>query len=195
MIPYISVDVRRRFGGSTVCPCPLLIAVCNQIPTTYLYKTTQMRYHYNYILLFNFILLTIIKTYIWMLQIYTLVCFLPNLCWFLDCLALYPWRCRWHVPQKHMLTMNGLFIHSSVVLQPFVGPWPVFQCCNLFYTDCTTHWTSDQPVARPLPTHRTTQTRNKRTHKHPCLWVGFEPTITASVERRSRGRCEGTILR
>jgi hypothetical protein len=30
-----------------------------------------------------------------------------------------------------------------------------------------TPWTGDQPVARPLPTHRTTQTQNK--HKHPGL--------------------------
>jgi hypothetical protein len=37
---------------------------------------------------------------------------------------------------------------------------------------------SDQPVARPLPKHRT-QTQNKRTHKYPCLTVGFEPTIPA----------------
>jgi hypothetical protein len=35
-----------------------------------------------------------------------------------------------------------------------------------FYTDDRTPWTSDQPVARPLPTHRTTQTQNKRTHTH-----------------------------
>jgi hypothetical protein len=34
----------------------------------------------------------------------------------------------------------------------------------------------DQPVARPLPTHRTTQTVNKRTQA--CMpRVGFEPTI------------------
>jgi hypothetical protein len=30
-------------------------------------------------------------------------------------------------------------------------------------------WTSDQPVARPLPTHRTTQSQNRRTHRHLCL--------------------------
>ena len=28
---------------------------------------------------------------------------------------------------------------------------------------------SDQQVARPLPTYRETQTRNKPTHTHPCL--------------------------
>jgi hypothetical protein len=30
----------------------------------------------------------------------------------------------------------------------------------------TTPWTSYQPVARPLPKHRTTQAQNKRTHTH-----------------------------
>jgi hypothetical protein len=34
----------------------------------------------------------------------------------------------------------------------------------------------DQPVARPLPTRRTTQTQNKRTQT-PMPSVGFEPTI------------------
>jgi hypothetical protein len=60
-------------------------------------------------------------------------------------------------------------IHTSTALQLFVGPWPLFQFRNLFYTDGRALWTSDQPVARPLPIHRTTQTKNKRTHKHSCL--------------------------
>jgi hypothetical protein len=53
-----------------------------------------------------------------------------------------------------------IFIHSfsSMALQPFVGPWPLLQFRNLFYIDGRTPSTSDQPVARPLPTHRTTQT-------------------------------------
>jgi hypothetical protein len=34
----------------------------------------------------------------------------------------------------------------------------------------------NQPVARPLPTHRTTQTQNKRTQTS-MPQVGFEPTI------------------
>jgi hypothetical protein len=34
----------------------------------------------------------------------------------------------------------------------------------------------DQPVAGPLPTHRTTQTRNKRTQTSVPR-AGFEPTI------------------
>jgi hypothetical protein len=40
-------------------------------------------------------------------------------------------------------------------------PWPHFQFLN-FYTACRTPWTGDQPVASLLPTHRTTQTQNKR---------------------------------
>jgi hypothetical protein len=71
------------------------------------------------------------------------------------------------------------FIHSSMALQPFVGPWPLLQFRNLFYIDGRTPWKRDQPVAWTLPTHRTTQTQNKRTHththththtqRHPCL--------------------------
>jgi hypothetical protein len=33
----------------------------------------------------------------------------------------------------------------------------------ILYTVDRTPWTGDQPVARPLPTHRTTQTQNKST--------------------------------
>jgi hypothetical protein len=40
---------------------------------------------------------------------------------------------------------------------------------------CGTPWTGDQPVAKPLPTHRTTQTQNKRTQTS-LPRVGFEPT-------------------
>jgi hypothetical protein len=65
-------------------------------------------------------------------------------------------------PQKqpigNVLSFNHSFIHSSMALQPSVGPWPLLQLRNLFYTDGNTPWTTDQPVARPLPTHRTTQT-------------------------------------
>jgi hypothetical protein len=72
-----------------------------------------------------------------------------------------------------------LVLHESVrcilyyfiqwLCSPFVGPWPLLQFRNHVYTGVGTPWTSDQPVARPLPTHRTTQTQNKRTHRHPWL--------------------------
>jgi hypothetical protein len=59
------------------------------------------------------------------------------------------------------------------------GCWPLFQFLNLF-TDNRTPWTGDQPVARPLPTHRT-QTQNKRTQTSMPR-VGFEP-MTPVFER------------
>jgi hypothetical protein len=71
-----------------------------------------------------------------------------------------------------------------MALQPFVGPWPLVQLRNLFYTDGRTPWTSDQPFARPLPTHKTTQTQNKRTHRHPCLGWDSNPRYQLSTERR-----------
>jgi hypothetical protein len=48
-----------------------------------------------------------------------------------------------------------------MALQPIVGPWPLLQFRNHFYTVGKIPWTSDRPIARPLPKHRTTQTQNK----------------------------------
>jgi hypothetical protein len=42
----------------------------------------------------------------------------------------------------------------------------------------------DQPVARPLPTHRTTQTQNKHIqYKHPCLEWDSNQRSQRSSER------------
>jgi hypothetical protein len=71
-----------------------------------------------------------------------------------------------------------IFIHSAMVLQPFVGPWPLLQFRKLLYTDCRTPWTSDQPVARPLTTHRI------NAHRHQCLGWGSKPRSQRSSERR-----------
>jgi hypothetical protein len=46
------------------------------------------------------------------------------------------------------------------------------------YTFGRTPCTGDQPVSKPLPTTRTTQTQNKRTQTS-MPQVGFEPTIPA----------------
>jgi hypothetical protein len=46
-------------------------------------------------------------------------------------------------------------------------------CLLILYTVGRTPWTGDQPVARPLPTHRTTQTQNKLTQT-PMPWGGPE---------------------
>jgi hypothetical protein len=56
---------------------------------------------------------------------------------------------EFHVP--HLALFD-----SSVLLQLFVGPWSLLQFRNLFYTDGRTPWMSDEAVARPLPSHRTT---------------------------------------
>jgi hypothetical protein len=48
-----------------------------------------------------------------------------------------------------------------------------FSVFLILYTVGRTPWTGDQPVARRLPTHRTTQTHNKR--NYPCLQRDSNP--------------------
>jgi hypothetical protein len=72
-----------------------------------------------------------------------------------------------------------MFVSHTKAPQPF-GPWPVFQFLNL-YTVGRTPWTGDQSVAKPLPTHRKTQTQNKRTQTYMSR-VGLEP-MTPVFER------------
>jgi hypothetical protein len=71
------------------------------------------------------------------------------------------------LPLQYLSSYDGeyfihSFIHSSVALQPFVGPWPLLQFRNLVYTVGRTPWTSDQPVTRPPSTHRI------NAHSQPC---------------------------
>jgi hypothetical protein len=66
-------------------------------------------------------------------------------------------------------------IYLYMVLQPFVRNWPLFTFLIL-YTVGMTHWTGDQPVARPLHTHTGRHKQNKR-KLTSVLQVGFEPTI------------------
>jgi hypothetical protein len=71
-----------------------------------------------------------------------------------------------------------LSIYLSIYLwlySPMLGLGRFFNF-SIFYTVGMTPWTGNQPVARPLLTHRTTQTRNKRT-QISMPQVGFEPTI------------------
>jgi hypothetical protein len=82
----------------------------------------------------------------------------------------YPHLSRRIAAEISMITSAWCSLYMA--LQLFVGPWPLFQFLN-FYTVDRTPWTGDQPVARPLPIHRTAQTQNKRTQPQ----VGFEPTI------------------
>jgi hypothetical protein len=70
-----------------------------------------------------------------------------------------------------------------MALQPFVGPWPLIQFLNP-YTVAKTPWTGVMPVARPLPTHRTTQTQKKRTQTS-MRRMGFDPTIPVFVQAKT----------
>jgi hypothetical protein len=64
-----------------------------------------------------------------------------------------------------------------MVLQSFLLDLGRFFSFLILYEVCRTPWTGDEPVARPLPTHRT-QTQISM----PSVW--FEPTI--SVFERSK---------
>jgi hypothetical protein len=72
-------------------------------------------------------------------------------------------------------------IHLSIHLPTYLwiyspyGYWLLFQFLNP-YINGRTPWTGDQPIARPLSTHRTTETyiKRKKTSMHR---VQLEPTI------------------
>jgi hypothetical protein len=98
----------------------------------------------------------------------------------------------WSTTSKNMLRVlrklqfyykciNGIYIpiylsiYGCTVLLLDLGRFFSFL---ILYTVGRTSWTGNQPVARPLPNHRTTQTQNKCTQTS-ILWVGFEPTIPA----------------
>jgi hypothetical protein len=55
-----------------------------------------------------------------------------------------------------------IIIIIIMALQLFLGLGSFFSFLVL-YTVSRTPWTGDQPLAGPLPTHRTTQTQNKLT--------------------------------
>jgi hypothetical protein len=55
---------------------------------------------------------------------------------------------------------------------------------RFFHTVNRIPWTGDQPAARPLPTHRTTRTLNKRTlYRHPCVEWDSKPRSQRPSER------------
>jgi hypothetical protein len=82
-----------------------------------------------------------------------------------------------------------LFIHKWLY-SLLLGPVRFFSFVIL-YSVGRTSWTEYQPVARPLPTHRTTQTQNKGTQTS-MPWVGFEPMI--SVFERAKTVHAATVI-
>jgi hypothetical protein len=117
--------------------------------------------------------------------------------------------------KKHLETGQGISIYLSVCLSVCLsiylsvylsiylsiylwlyglcGPWPFFKFLDI-YTVSRTFGTGDQPVARPLPTHRRTQTQNKRKHIHALTGVRTrDPNVQAGEEGsclRLRGHCD-----
>jgi hypothetical protein len=67
---------------------------------------------------------------------------------------------------------TNLSIYGSTALLLDPG---LFFSFLILYAVGRTPWTSDQPVARPLPTHRTTKTQNKRIYKRACIEWGSNP--------------------
>jgi hypothetical protein len=62
-----------------------------------------------------------------------------------------------------LLSVSYSFIHQWLY-SPLFGPDR-----NRFYTGGRIPWTGDQPVTRPQPIHRKTQTKNKQTQRHSFL--------------------------
>jgi hypothetical protein len=77
-----------------------------------------------------------------------------------------------------------------MVLQPFVGPWPL-QFRNHFYTDCRTSWKSDQPVAWPLLTQNNTNRIKAHTDIHALSGIRTHDPIVRAREDSSCLRPRG----
>jgi len=54
-----------------------------------------------------------------------------------------------------------------------------------YWTDGRTPWTGDQPDARPVPTHRTTQQRKMQTHIYASsgIWI-HDPIVWAAKDSK-----------
>jgi hypothetical protein len=89
-----------------------------------------------------------------------------------------------------LIILSVLFCYICTALLLGLG---CFFSFLIFYTVGRTPWMGDQPIARPLSAHRTTQKQNKRTQTSMPR-VGFEHTIPvfqrAKTVGRPRGHCE-----
>jgi hypothetical protein len=98
------------------------------------------------------------------------------------------WPLRFHIVAidgNERMEMGHTYLptYLSMALQSFLLDLGCFFSFLIFYTVGRTPWTGDQPVARPLPTHRTTQTQNKCTQTSMFEWDS-NPRSQLSSERR-----------
>jgi hypothetical protein len=82
-----------------------------------------------------------------------------------------------------MSVLRYSFIHHWLY-SPLLVPGLFFSFVIFFTQMIGLLGPRDQPVARPLPTHRTTQTLNKRTYRQLCLEWDSNPQFQLSSERR-----------
>jgi hypothetical protein len=79
-----------------------------------------------------------------------------------------------------------------MALQPFIGTLATFSVCKSYTYSVGLLGRGDQPVARPLPTHTTAQTQNKRKHTSRET-LTHDPSVCASENTSSltpRGHCD-----
>jgi hypothetical protein len=96
---------------------------------------------------------------------------------------------------------HSITIHPSVSLPTYLRLYsPLLDLGHffsflIFYTVGRTRWTGDQPIARPLPTYRTSQTQNKHTQTS-MLQVGFEVMIPVFLQAKTVHalRCTATVI-
>jgi hypothetical protein len=86
---------------------------------------------------------------------------------------------RSELPTKAPTTQQYSFAHSSVALQPFVGPRPLFQFRDLFYTDGRTPWSAGRKAA-------TFTQDNTNTDIHALSGIRtHDPSVRANVLDRA----------
>jgi hypothetical protein len=102
---------------------------------------------------------------------------------------------QWHELRElnnRNLTTGLLSITQSflaMALPAHSGPRPLIRLSNHLFTDGRTPWTSDQPVARPLPKLRTTQTQNIRIHTSNIHALSEVRTHDLSVRASEDNSC------
>jgi hypothetical protein len=99
----------------------------------------------------------------------------------------------WSMQKKSFANCYHIFIRPTSFYLHFIHSFingSTALCCalplqfrNLFYQDDWTPHATDQPIARPLPTYRTTQTQDKYIHRHPCLECNLNTRSQHSSER------------
>jgi hypothetical protein len=116
-----------------------------------------------------------------------------NHVYYVHCFLFWDWSTHCIPSHPFSSTYNFISLSLSLWLYSPCGPWHL--CSYLIHTQSVglLSW-GDQPTVRLLPTHRTTQTRNKCTQTSMSR-VGFEPMIPVSerVKTADALDCTATV--